>query len=256
MIGRTNTGGGITLHIRSGTTEPLSPSEGTIWVNTSVPVTGYAAGFDAPTSVFEGLLFIRLMSSGGHDFSVTPKGNIVFRVGTVTQYTNGAWVGKDAYIYRNDAWEQLVGWIYNNGEKYMTFTGGITFTKNSNGIYEDKSVTDGYFFLSREATTAARFSAGLTVNRIDMTPFSKIHYRVTPKDTNVGTIYLAVMNDNTVGTAWTASNKTVKYIAVSTFTKDISTELELDISDVNGEYYPGIQASAGVRVEVHGMWFT
>ena len=102
----------------------------------------------------------------------------------------------------------------------------------------------------------AEWSHVNTVNRIDMTPFSKIHYRVTPKDTNVGNIHLAVMDDNTIGTSWPSSNKVVKYNTINTYTANISIEVELDISDVNGEYYPGIQAATGVRVEVYGIWFT
>ena len=203
-----------------------------------------------------GTVWIKTADSGKANINISSNPPITVKAGTVLQYWNGAWVGKDAFIYHNGAWQQLVTWAYYYGDKFTTFTGGFTFTKNTNGSYTDNSLNGGYMYLYDNGSSNARFATVYTVNKIQMSYFNTLHALVIPKRTNTGNIKIAATTQNTTTTTLTGLASTVAISDITVFTTDVSQEITVDISGLNDLYYIAIQAQNGSRPEIYEIWFT
>lgn len=321
MTGKTNaisaSSASLNFTVVGGTTEPASPTENMIWVNTSYSISNYALAPDDPGTLIatttvdvnmrnwpstdgnvitivpqytacivsdkssnwylvtysgmvgwidgtyltlstvanDGMVWIKTADSGKANINISSNPPITIKAGTVLQFWNGAWAGKNAFIYHDSAWQQLVTWAYYHGEKFTTFTGGFTFTKNSNGAYADHSTDGGYLYLSDTGGTAARFSTVYTVNQISGMHFSRLHAKVIPKRTNTGYIKIAATTQNTVTTTLAGLTSTLAIETYQVFDADTEMEISVDVSNIDS-YYIAIQCQNGSRPEIYEIWFT
>lgn len=257
LIAQIPSGGGTSLNfsVVGGTIPPSSPSENTIWVDTNETITQVVMSAVDPSVLADGAVWIRLMDSGSASVSIVSGASITVKVGTVVQYVSGVLVGRDAQIYQNGAWANIVGWAYYHGEKFTTFTGGFTFTKNSNGAYTDNSANGGYMYLYDNGSSNARFATVYSVNQISGMHFSRLHARVIPKRTNTGHIKIAATTQNTVTTTITGLSSTLAIAEYEVFDANTEMEISVDVSNI-GSYYIAIQGQGGSRPEIYEIWFT
>ena len=105
-------GGGAALNFKvvGGTTQPASPKENTIWVNTETAVTGWYISLTAPASPAEGMVWIEEGIQSDTSFNALKKNAAMIFPICAQQYISGAWVDKTAKIYQNGAWISFTDW--------------------------------------------------------------------------------------------------------------------------------------------------
>lgn len=133
-------GSSLNFKVVGGTTEPVSPRENTIWINTDTEISGYQFAAVVPQDPAEGMVWIAVGLYGNISFSATKKNPVMVYPLSVQQYIAGEWVEKDAKIRQVNAWVdfetkkyyfkagsgQLVSW-----SKKTSSTSDVIFTTNS-----------------------------------------------------------------------------------------------------------------------------
>lgn len=119
-IGRTNAGaggsGGVNFKVVGGTTEPASPKENTIWVNTSVTIPSWVFSATEPGSPVEGMVWISTGTNSTVTFNALKKNDVQVYPQSAKQYVGGAWVSVDAKTYQGGEWVDWAFYLYKSGD--------------------------------------------------------------------------------------------------------------------------------------------
>ena len=191
-------GAGLNFKIVGGTTQPTSPKENTIWVNTDVAIGEYQFCATQPTTRADGTalqngdVWLRLNDTGISPFSVVKKQYIELNVVAVLQWNGTTWVGKDAQIYKNDEWCIFGEFLYYRGNEVEAVTGGWTtdgyvmntVVSNKNKIVKN---SDNLIIGIADGATHRTGAAGGTNFKIDFTPYKTI--RTKAFNTTTGEVY-------------------------------------------------------------------
>ena len=170
-------GGSLNYEVVNGTSTPSSPSENTIWVNTSTAITSHVFSSTKPSSPSAGMVWFNIGTSSPAAMNVLDDDDklYVYPIGCM-QYVSGAWVSKTAKTYIGGAWVDWIAYLYNSGSTYDTLTGGWesfaplqyglgTATKNTSNL--SVSVTSG-----AEEWKSAAFG---TTKSINLSSYTKLH---------------------------------------------------------------------------------
>ena len=232
MIGRTNAGGGgggLNFKVVGGTSAPSSPKENTIWVNTSVAITGWVFSATAPSSPAAGLVWIPTGESSAVDFNALKKNGIQVYPVSAKQYVGGAWVDMTAKIYQGGAWKELITYLYNKGDECTDLTGGWAATaakpSGSGSTAVSPAVTKGTDSITLSMYSGYgnyRIGYLATAKSIDLTNYSKITINVTK---------LSVKGEIIV-----SNSKTSGFSKAASMQFSVGANM-LDISSLNGKYY-------------------
>lgn len=155
IINASGGGGGVGLNftVVGGATQPTSPSENTIWVNTNVGITDYYFGVTAPLTPAEGWIWFATGTRSPVAFNALKKGNLWTYPTACQQYVSGAWVDKTAKTYINGQWIDYILYLYDRGTEYPDITGDLTCVGTTiNGVYGAKT-----------APTVTKTSTGMTI---------------------------------------------------------------------------------------------
>ena len=147
--------GGASLNFKvvGGTTEPVSPSENTIWVNTDIEITSWAFSIDAPDSPTAGMVWVKTGFGSSTPFNALKKNEVQVCPFSTQQYLNGAWADKTAMIYINGVWSlfhPLKEYVIQNGVIDMTahpYTDNDpdrNYVATNNVTYNDKPALNMY----------------------------------------------------------------------------------------------------------------
>lgn len=200
-------------------------------VNVVIEVTGNQtisnAVFNPRITSLNGLVWITTDVSSLVAFNATKKNTIMVYPLFAKQYVNGAWVDKTAKSYQGGAWvEWWNGQLYDAGNEYEQFTGGITSWSAVSSVSTKGNITKNSTNIVLSAPSGCSIAAGPS-NKINLTKFSKFCINVTSacSDTRAS---IRIFSDKSAGSYGASldisANKTGKF--------------ELDISNVNGEFYP------------------
>lgn len=144
------TGGGTALNFKvvGSTTEPSSPKENTIWVNTEKEITGWSFGATEPASPAEGMVWFTLALESPVAFNAAKKNTVMLYPVSASQYVGGAWASRDAYAYINNQWVQFSSvildlYLYDNG------------TANAEFTLSNATLNDSYILLSMPKSGSA-----------------------------------------------------------------------------------------------------
>ena len=229
-------GGGLNFKVVGGTTEPVSPSENMIWVNTDTPITGYEFSATNPSDPMEGMVWITVGASSTVAFNALKKNSIMVYPISAKQYASGAWVHKEVKIYQNGAWAKMVTYLYDNGNQCANLTGGwqgllnagstnskITVPFNTDNVKISSGSGAHSGVLTTKTTVDLSQATILTLNMVERTgsPYARF-YVSTKSNTHEGAVA-----GKDVGTTGAAS---------------------IDVSNLTGLYYVGVyyySASAG-----------
>lgn len=143
-------GGGANLNFKivGGTTQPTSPKENTIWVNTSTKISEWVFSATQPANPYDGMVWFLTETSSGSEFNALKKNAIQVYPIAAKQYVSNKWVDKTAKTYKNGAWRDWWdGYLYDYGDKNETITGGwvgtssaqITFNSTNMSLYSSGS---------------------------------------------------------------------------------------------------------------------
>lgn len=227
-------GGAASLNFRivGGTSAPVSPTENTIWVNTSYEITSYVFASETPESAQDGCVWIKTGISSIVEFSLTKKDSIMIYPLIAKQYIDGAWADMSAKSYQDGEWVEWVTYLYNLGDECEDVTGGWVIAKDCNGSISKN--TDKITFDVSGANGRYTYALIHTANPIDLT--DKINIKV---------------NDDWVETLGSFSNTKIgisktKPTSVTTGAEVVATgESSLSVDGISGEYYIFVGALVG-----------
>lgn len=253
MIGMTNAGagGGLDFRVVGGTTQPASPRENTLWVNTANDITGYAIGAEVPASPSEGFVWIMTRDGTKSRFSVSSRKEVMVYPAGAYQFISNVWTVKALWLYQNSAWEQVIFYLYKAGEVFEPMTGGWKVVNQSGGRGElrEDMVYLGY------TGSSNRVSVLYPIGGIDFTNFTTLHidFQVNSVGSNTGTIgfFYGVGTDNT-NTSATGAFLSGYGSQTTTMSRTVKT---IDVSAVSGTYYVKVSASVA-NGYVHNIWLT
>lgn len=235
--------GGLNFKIVGGTSEPSATHENTIWVNTSVAITGYVFSAEAPASPTAGMVWIATGATSPVAFNALKKNGIFVYPNAVKQYVNGVWKNVAAHCYTGEKWVQFSAptlVIYESGTQYypMTIDG---YTKSGtapyNKAYSDHatrgSVTfnDSNIYLTVSEVQGG--SGGIryvgTQNSLNLSGYSTLHIKMS-SHTHGSQAYLYFAATPTKACPGTNSGGAYKSIASGT------TSASIDVSSLDNAY--------------------
>lgn len=226
--------GGLNFEVVGGTTQPTSPKENTIWVNTSTAITSWVFSAAQPTNPAAGMVWIATANSSSAPFNALKKNTLQVLPQAAKQYISGAWVDKTAVIYQAGKWVDLyVFYLFHSGEGAL-----VEFERFSQANSSVTIGTDSIIF-TMNAETASVVGIQATVDAANARKLV-VEAEVTKLPTNNADRLLSIVCNSTE-------------IDLSKFVTNYPTRTTMEIS-ARKEYTLDISAfSGGVYVAVMGI---
>lgn len=222
--------GGLNFKIVGGTIQPTSPRENTIWVNTSVKITGYVFDVNHPTGR-DGFVWIQTGTSSSAPFNALKKDAIQIYPTGAKQYISGAWVDVVAKTYQDGAWVDWAVFLFKNGNRYESLTGGWGTGYKTNSAFSAVDASFGSeigFSISRVASRINCCQIAATKNKIDLAKASKVRFKFTSVGGNSGYVRVGIARS----LDFTSSSAIVSYLTVNS-----AGDVYIDTSSITGEFY-------------------
>lgn len=244
--------GGLNVTLVASTTQPNNPTENTIWINSSVAINGWAFASSAPTGASNGAVWIQTTTDSTVAFNAAKRGVLMVYPLMCKQLISGAWTEVTAKSYINGAWRDWLVYLYSPGNPHVDLTGGWEGKAHRRVDTVDgwavgsaaPTITQGtdYMTVTLAASGYNNLSGSArTANKIDLTNCDQIVFNLTFPGS---TVYVYVTQSDT-------SYDAVKQLAVTGGTNKVAV---LDVSDLSGEFYVGINllaTSSTVTVNVN-----
>ena len=217
------------IYVVGGTTQPSSPKENTIWVNTSVTITSWTMQYDQPSNPTQGTVWIMTAAYSNAALNPFSKMNAYFYPISAKIYNSGSWVRCGGSVYTNNTWYPMRVYFYDSGDECTIITGGWTaggtnpnfvFTKGSDSLYLQAAVANNTVY------------SMYTINTIDLTNISTLHFKVK-YDVNGSSGYCSV---NAVNSSPSTSDYNVGTYNTVTMNLGVQT-VSVDVSSLSGNYY-------------------
>ena len=217
----------LNFKVVGGTEQPENPKENTIWVNTETDISGWVLSQEEPVEPSGGLVWIGLGTASPASFNALKKGGLCCFLVSCKQYVGGAWVSKDAYLWKDGAWVQFSS--ARPEREYLIQDGVIDMTAHPHTVTENSSTattaTNGVTYNEKPALSmVGRNGAWCTYSFADAavpewaTVFSVEIYRMPA---NQGDPRIAIG-----GASLTISRGSGNYIA--------DTTVRIDVSSISG----------------------
>ena len=236
MIFNMNGGGSAALNFKvvGGTTEPVSPSENMIWVNTSTTITDWVFSATQPTGA-TGRVWISTSASSSVEFNALKKNDIQVYPVSAKQYISGAWVEKTAQSYQNGAWVGWITYLYNKGDQFTDLTGGWV----SYGDNADISFNSDHIYLAIKSGSNETWGMAHTANKIDIANINTLYFYIDERTSeDISDSSNASSKYSTVGISTSPDVRTNGWVAYARVPSGaIATLLEVDVSAYSGTYY-------------------
>lgn len=234
MIGGGGTG--INLKVVGGTTQPTTPKENTVWVNTSAAINGYVVSATAPSSPASGMVWIKTGSTAAAPIDIDKKNSIILYPNSCYQYINGAWAAKTAITFVNGAWKNWAIYLLENGADNTAVTGGWQgkaqyISADATGRVPTISFSSGKMVITQNGSAGNNAGIVYAKNKIDLSGYNRITVTAYSTQTQTNNAKLAVWSAEP--NDWDGvANVSVAGTTVNTYT--------LDVSALSGEYYIGL----------------
>lgn len=129
-----------------------------------------------PVSAASGTVLIQTAATSNAAFNALKKNTLMVYPDSVSQYINGAWEKKDAWIYQNGTWKQISwSWLYviQNGV-IITPPGFSTFGYTGNTTLPTITPGDGY----QQIASTSNSNAVTTDSAIDLTNITTVYAEI------------------------------------------------------------------------------
>ena len=229
-----STGAELNFEVVGGTSQPSSPVENTIWVNTNTTITSWVFSVEQPSNPSNGMVWITIDMSNNIGFNALKNNGIHIYLCTAKQYVNGAWADVTSKIYQNNGWTELMKkstTIYNIGNLYQDITGGWEIY---NGTRETAVIDNTGIVFSRTSGSSGKSATVATKNKINVTEYETLFVNVlnTASTGSDGYVEIGILESPSAAPTFIAS-KQGQYGETG--------EFELDLSNISGEYYIAIR---------------
>lgn len=213
-INNISTGMEPTFNIVGSTSQPSSPTENTIWINTSTTISKWQISSIPPTSAVQGQVWIVTALHTNTFVDVINDNKIILQPTKAYQYQNNEWTEVSMRIYQNGSWNTV------SADVVLYESGVVNNTAITGGWYASTSTESHFDHLPM------KFYNGLisTSYKIDLTQYSLLKVTI---QCNSG-------NSSSIGIGTTTTAFTSK---VSTTVEDVQQTLSIDLSSVSGSYY-------------------
>lgn len=251
-------GGGLNFKVVGGTTQPTG-KENLIWVKTSTTITGYMFAGTKPASAASGTVLIQTAATSNAAFNALKKNTLMVYPDSVSQYVNGVWKKRDAWIYQNNAWKQISwSWLYviQNGV-IVTPPGFSTFGYTGNTTLPTITAGDGY----QQIVSTTNSNAVTTDSNIDLTNITTVYAEINLVKVTQSSIAkwkgisLAVLNAVGVANHNALTNAIIEQQLTTTIGEQT---LSVDVSALTGSYYIGLTApsngTTGSTIQAKNIW--
>lgn len=223
-------GAGLNFKIVGGTTQPTSPKENTIWINTDTAIGEYQFSSAEPTKRADGTalqngdVWIKNIVSSQNGFNALKKNGIEVKPISAEQYVGGAWVDKKMQLYQNGTWKSLSPYLYYYGEEFENVTGGWVGIRHATN-YALGTLTKEedamYFYCGDVQSLQVK-----TTNKIDLTQVKQIEL-ILEGSAGVGDVANLYATSNTTWGEWVAN----------VCPNGITNKFVLDVTSLSGAYY-------------------
>ena len=98
----------LNFKVVGGISQPASPAENTVWVNTATDISGYTlSSAQTPAGTAQaGWVHITAQTADMNSMNILKKNGIYMKLTDIYQYENGKWNRKEAYVYTAGQWQQ------------------------------------------------------------------------------------------------------------------------------------------------------
>jgi hypothetical protein len=240
------TGGGAPLNFKvvGGAAAPDNPRENTIWVNTDVPITGWAMSFNEPAEPYEGMVWIVTGTRGRNVFNALKKNTLAISPMAAKQYVNGAWQAKEAQIYIDGEWRDFVQYLVKAGVPISPLKlMGKSYNSSYQGEWTSANSTPGDGFIT---VAGGSYGYGIAyVEDVDLTAFTTLTIDGSFKRS--GVMVKLIVWDR-LGTYIT--DNMVRYGDLP----EGAGTLSLDVSGLTGPHIVGISSTAMDEQQIANFW--
>lgn len=216
--------GGLNFKIVGGTSEPSSPRENDIWINTDVKITSWVFSATEPETPVEGMVWISTGTTSTVEFNALKKNGIQVYPLSAKQYLDGVWVDKTAKSYQGGEWVEFIVDLdiyYNNKWTLGYLFTALSNTLNGANIFNDANppyITHGG-------------GSGVCIKGIDTTHYKTMEAVVSWGGNQWSYVGLAIDN------VW-YNNSADSFVAYQNNSGAYSNKVvKIDISDLTGVYY-------------------
>ena len=238
-INNISTGMEPTFKIVGGTAQPSSPTENTLWVNTSTNITSWAFSSEQPSSASNGMVWIVTGTYSNIKFDAINANTMYMYPISAKQYINNAWVDVALKAYQSGKWNENIITLYSNGNTCSEITGGWS-ASGYNSAYGDNtgfSMTSTHLVCrSISGSSTNKTGIGGTVNPIRISGKKYLKISGTFSNYRGSSLY-----DVGLLSAKGSTNNPVLYTRITGANGGF--EKTLDISSINGSYYVYVQAA-------------
>ena len=230
-------GGGARLNyeVAGGTTEPASPKENTIWVNTEVSITDVIFSHTEPTAgsggtaLSGGEIWVKTGNSSVVSFNALKKETLMVYPVAVFQYDSASmsFLRKEAKTYISGIWADWNVLYYDHGEEFADLTGGWTVVpSNATAVKNDTNI---YLYVDSTGNAWA-----YTNNPVDITAISTLEFSIS-RPYSHGACRIGVVKTKP-NSSHNPLNSMAAYTSVTSRVSK-ETPYSVDVSALTGLYY-------------------
>ena len=233
-IDNISTGVELQFSVVGGTSQPSSPAENTIWINTSTEITSWVFASSLSFSPVEGMVFIVTGSDSNVSFDAIANNALYVYPIAAWQYVSQQWVQKTMKVYQSGQWKENIAILYDAGDTYSALTGGWTTTGY---YYGDASENTGLTMATNQIQLKTRSGSSSNTNTVIGTvnpivisgkKVLKVTGSITSYNSNV--VYM-------VGLRSSKGDVASSYVAATRIYSGGTFEATVDVSTINGSYY-------------------
>ena len=236
--------GGLNFNLVGGVTQPADPKENTIWVNTDVPIAGWALSFTEPSEPEEGMVWIVTGTSSKVAFNALKKNTLMVYPTTCKQFVNGAWNNVTAKSYIDGEWVEWRDYLFieNVGQQvpwvFKALNTKVSNVSEKNGaiVFEYSAVDNSYLAAGSEGA-------------VDLSGFTKLCF-----DLEVRTNYTSGGGEFTIGVTSKQVNAEYNntFIASEKPAADsVRKTIKVDVSGITSGY---VSAYGIVNATIYNVW--
>ena len=250
-------GAGLNFKIVGGTTQPSSPKENTIWIETDTAIGEWQFSATEPTTRADGTalqtgdVWICTNVYAGTSFNALKKNGLQVNMSYCRQYNGSSWVVKNFKIYTNNKWADIDLVIF-DGKAVLS---GYSFTTSDGDDMEKILATptidanNGYVYGNyKNICNALRLE-----QTISLTNKTKIEATVSFTGTTSSSGYRYLFIADTI------NGKLGNIIDARASCANLGTTKQtvvLDVTNVSGDYYIGVGAyheNGPIGVYIHSL---
>lgn len=238
-----STGAALNFQVVGGTTDPESPTENTIWVNTDQAITSWVFSHNQPDSPSEGMVWITVDTESDASFDALMDNTLMVYPVLCKHYISGEWERNEAHIFKNSAWVQ-----FSTIALYIFESGRGALVELTTSAQKNASVTISNDSIACSYTSSPGYHIVTikTVNTIDVSNFKTLNIEANitgvnganDENTRIGRFGLYNGSSLIADKNFAADNALVKYT--------------LDISSITGSYYVLIERV--IKGNIFNIW--